>query len=205
MKLETKIRIYRCVIILLLLLYIIFIAYEESHPYTEEGTSFMDEEPTIQRQPNDPNIRIEGETVYFGGNSTAPQYIWEDDFDLFYGFSEEEVDLMAACVFFEAGNQSMEGKRLVVDVILNRMTSSRFPETVSGVLSAPGQFVTWKKIKKVDPNDIPFSCYGAVIAEISAECRYDEFLGFNVYFFSSDNWNSRVHLAKVGDHYFGGL
>lgn len=201
-----RIRLLRCFIILLLLWDILVTGYVLSIPYVEEYSNTGEK----KELPEGSNISIEGETVIFGGNITAPkpdevEDIGSESEDLFYGYSEEDIDLMAACVYFEAGNQSMEGKRLVADVILNRVASSRFPDTVVEVLSATGQFSTWKKIKVSSPEDIPIDCYGAVIAEISADEKYDASLGYTVYFFSSESWNSSVHLAKVGAHYFGGM
>jgi N-acetylmuramoyl-L-alanine amidase len=51
-----------------------------------------------------------------------------------------EMELIAQLVQAEAGNQSLEGKRLVVDVILNRVADPRFPDTVEEVIFQPGQF-----------------------------------------------------------------
>lgn len=199
-----KIRLLRCFIIFLLLWDILVTGYVLSIPYVEEYSNAGEK----KELPENSNISIEGETVIFGGNITAPkpdEVTVSESEDLFYGYSEKDIDLMAACVYFEAGNQSMEGKRLVADVILNRVASSRFPNSVYDVLSAPGQFSTWKKIKVSDPEDIPINCYGAVLSEISAKEKYDASLGYTVYFFSSESWNSSVHLAKIGAHYFGGM
>lgn len=195
MKMETKIRIYRCAVILLLLWDVWVTGYILSHPYKEE---YVPETSTYEID----DITIEGDTVIFGGNSTAPSNpeYGETLEDSFYGFTEQEIDLMAACVYYEAGNQSMTGKRLVVDVILNRVRSGRFPDTILEVLSQDGQFTTWKKIKNSNPEDIPIDCYGAVLAEIgNMELSYD------VFFFSSEGWNSSVHVVIEDDHYFGGI
>lgn len=51
-----------------------------------------------------------------------------------------EMELIAQLVQAEAGNQSLEGKRLVVDVVLNRVADPRFPDTVEEVIFQPGQF-----------------------------------------------------------------
>ncbi len=51
-----------------------------------------------------------------------------------------DINLMARMVQAEAGNQIDDGQRLVIDCGLNRMESEYFPDTVSGVINAPGQF-----------------------------------------------------------------
>ena len=40
----------------------------------------------------------------------------------------DELELMAICVEAEAGNQSLTGKRMVADVILNRVDNPDFPD-----------------------------------------------------------------------------
>lgn len=139
---------------------------------------------------NEEESKEEEQVIACGGNITAPKYYMEAEDDLYLGYSEEDIDLLAACVYFEAGNQSMEGKRLVVDVILNRCESDRFPDSIRGVLSAPGQFVTYNRIVSCSYDDVPIDCYGAVLAEIEARnngIKLDENLyGYNVYFFSSN-------------------
>lgn len=52
----------------------------------------------------------------------------------------DSIDMLARCVQAEAGNQGLMGKQLVVDVILNRVDSPRFPNDVASVISQPGQF-----------------------------------------------------------------
>lgn len=55
-------------------------------------------------------------------------------------FTEEEIFLIAWCMVGEAEGEPEEGKRLVIDVILNRIDSPRFDDTVYDVIYAPGQF-----------------------------------------------------------------
>ena len=56
--------------------------------------------------------------------------------------TDYEKDLICRIAWLEAGNQSMEGKRAVVEVILNRLMDPIWPSTIEGVLSAPNQFST---------------------------------------------------------------
>ena len=48
--------------------------------------------------------------------------------------------LLAVIIYCEAGNQSYEGKVAVGNVVLNRVASPRFPNTIREVIYAPGQF-----------------------------------------------------------------
>lgn len=51
-----------------------------------------------------------------------------------------EIDLIALVTMAEAEGESSHGKRLVIDVILNRVDSPYFPETVEGVIYQRNQF-----------------------------------------------------------------
>ena len=55
-------------------------------------------------------------------------------------YDEETLTLLARVITHESGNQSLEGKMAVGNVILNRVNHSRFPNTVSEVIYQKGQF-----------------------------------------------------------------
>jgi N-acetylmuramoyl-L-alanine amidase len=56
------------------------------------------------------------------------------------GFSESDINLMANAVYGEARGEPYEGQVAVAAVILNRVQSASFPNTVSGVIFQPGAF-----------------------------------------------------------------
>ncbi|RUS45742.1 cell wall hydrolase [Cohnella sp. AR92] len=51
-----------------------------------------------------------------------------------------DVALLAKLIQVEAGYESYEGKLAIANVVLNRVKSGKFPDTVSGVIYAAGQF-----------------------------------------------------------------
>lgn len=51
-----------------------------------------------------------------------------------YRLSEEDLNLLLRIVEAEAGNQDEEGKLLVANVVLNRVESEKFPDTVTEVV-----------------------------------------------------------------------
>lgn len=55
-------------------------------------------------------------------------------------FTDAEIDLIALVTMAEAEGESSYGKRLVIDVILNRVDSPHFPDTVEGVIYQRNQF-----------------------------------------------------------------
>lgn len=116
-------------------------------------------------------------------------------------YTKEEIELLASCVFAEAGDQDLKGKRLVVDTILNRVdsTSGYFPDTIEEVIKQKNQFSTWPSaIKTATPS---YSDYLAVFQELSVpkEKRVDD----KVMYFTAGRYNSYGTPAyQYGDHYF---
>ncbi|WP_332631399.1 cell wall hydrolase [Halalkalibacter flavus] len=54
--------------------------------------------------------------------------------------SEKELDLLARIVRAEAQTEPFKGKVAVADVVLNRLESPQFPDTIKEVIYEPGQF-----------------------------------------------------------------
>ena len=52
-----------------------------------------------------------------------------------------EEELLASIIFCEAGNQSYEGQVAVGAVVMNRIRSEGFPDSMEEVIYQPGQFV----------------------------------------------------------------
>lgn len=59
---------------------------------------------------------------------------------LYYGYTLEEITYLEKCVQAEAGDQGYLGKCYVVDVILNRIDSDDFPNTITEVINQKNQF-----------------------------------------------------------------
>lgn len=79
----------------------------------------------------------------------------------------EELMLLAQIVYAEAGNQPFEGKVAVAAVVLNRVESSIYPDSINEVIFQKSQFSPVKdgKImacgKEVKEGEIPQSCIEA--------------------------------------------
>ena len=113
-----------------------------------------------------------------------------------------ELELLAAVVEAEAGNQDMIGKRLVVDVVLNRVDSPLFPDTIMETLEQPGQFTTmWNGAVEDAGYHMQQDDYDAVMMEVTGK-RLD----YDIYFFTAGEYNASCKPAYIhGDHYFGYL
>ncbi len=113
--------------------------------------------------------------------------------------TDEEIDLIALVTMAEAEGECELGKRLVIDTILNRVESERFPDTVADVIYAKNQFSSmWNG--RVD------RCY--VRDDICELVRQEAMSRTNedVLFFTSIGYlNFSEPLFQVGNHYFSTL
>lgn len=79
-----------------------------------------------------------------------------------------DVTLLAALIQCEAGRESYEGKLAVGAVVMNRVRSGSYPNSVSGVINAPSQFppATNGKVAAVVAKGPSASCVQAAQAAI---------------------------------------
>lgn len=107
-----------------------------------------------------------------------------------------ELDLLMRCVQAEAGNQPIEGKQACAEVIRNRVNDPRFPDTIFGVITEPGQFSVYKNgsIWNVIPDDDTKKAVEAALAGSSV-------LPADYVFFNNRPIGSDV--IQIKDHYFG--
>lgn len=55
-------------------------------------------------------------------------------------YSSSDLRMLSSIIYSEAGNQVYAGKKAVGIVVMNRVKSSKFPNTISGVIYQSGQF-----------------------------------------------------------------
>lgn len=112
-----------------------------------------------------------------------------------------DTNLLARCVYGEARGESYKGQVAVAAVILNRVKSSSFPNSVAGVIYQPGAFsVVSDGQINLSPNDT------AVKAVKDAMNGYDP-TGGCIYYYNpaktSNRWiRSRPIVTTIGRHVF---
>lgn len=109
--------------------------------------------------------------------------------------SADDQTLLAAIIYCEAGNQPHDGKVGVGAVILNRVRSGSFPNSIRAVIYQRGQFgpaITGKLDRVLASGNIPEACYQAAA---------DALAGYNpigdALYFGNGNYGQ-----LIGDHYF---
>ena len=109
-----------------------------------------------------------------------------------------EMELIAQLVMAEAGNQDLTGKRYVADVILNRVDSDIFPDTVEEVIFQENQFSVIENGAFDEAGwTITEECYEAVKLE------YEERLNYDILYFSRGPSKYASNHFKHQDHWFG--
>ena len=55
-------------------------------------------------------------------------------------YTDEDIRILATTVYYEAGGTTEQLRTYVAQVVLNRVADSRFPSTIYGVITQPGQY-----------------------------------------------------------------
>ena len=148
--------------------------------------------PTVKTTPDTAILpeTIEPENSY-------PRFSYSKD------WGAEDSYLLAKIAMAEAEGESIQGKTLVILVVLNRVHNADFPNTIQDVIFEENQFtpVINGRFDKVEPDA---DCWEAV--QVVMEAQYDYSDGA-LYFEScddADNWHSRNldYLYQCGNHKF---
>ena len=83
----------------------------------------------------------------------------------------DELRLLGALIYCEAGNQPYEGMVAVGAVVMNRVKSGAYPNTIHSVIYAAGQFTPAMtgKVAKAYEGNVPELCLQAAQAAINGE------------------------------------
>lgn len=138
-------------------------------------------------------------------DESATSQLYETNFHSIMSCDWDADDsyLLARIAMAEAEGEDTEGKAYVIMVVLNRMLSDEFPDTIGGVIFQDNQFspVSNGRFDSVEPND---DCWDAL--NMIQVDKWDKSQGA-LYFEScesEDNWHSRnlEYLFTHGKHRF---
>ncbi|WP_379154518.1 cell wall hydrolase [Paenibacillus sp. sgz5001063] len=121
-----------------------------------------------------------------------------------YAVSEEDLLLLQKIVMAEAEGEPYQGKVAVANVVLNRLRSANFPDTIHDVIYQKSQFspVANGRLKRVKPN-------GDSIKAVAAALSGNKAVTDDTYFFLSLKLaqdltvhHSRQYAKTIGNHTF---
>ncbi|MGM0500042.1 MAG: cell wall hydrolase [Bacillota bacterium] len=151
----------------------------------------------VKRFQNDNGLKVDG---VFGQSSF--DLMPELKAELNYNISRDEIILLARIIHGEARGEDFRGKVAVGSVILNRIKSNRFPDTIRDVILQKGQF---SSLMDGQANYYPGE--EELQAARAALLGYDPTLG-SIFFYNPDiatntAWISqRNFVTRIGGHVF---
>lgn len=110
--------------------------------------------------------------------------------------SKDEIDLLAKILFLEANLEPYNGQVAVVETIFNRMIDGYWGDSLYDVLSASGQFVTWKNRNIAKPTAENYRViYDVLDGKTSV-------LGMDYLYFSRGGHRSHGGMIPINNHQF---
>lgn len=117
------------------------------------------------------------------------------------GPNEADVQTLARIIYWEARGEPDEGKLAVGQVVLNRVASDLFPDTIEEVIAQKGQFSPWG-CEGYDAAELPEDCLEAARMVLDGLGE----LPADVLWFRSDQcveaWGIANWYTTIGGHHF---
>lgn len=163
----------------------------------EEELKKLQEEERIKKEKLQEEERIKKET----------EVKYRDEVD----YTQEDLKLLACLVHAEAGDQSYEGKLAVANVVLNRVKSSKYANTIEAVIYQPGQFTVARSgslDKQIDRyEDYSTKSQQLTIKATKAALSGANNIGNRLYFNSYESavnkgYDKKKNCVKIEDHLF---
>ncbi|GBF78412.1 hypothetical protein PA598K_07052 [Paenibacillus sp. 598K] len=119
-----------------------------------------------------------------------------------YALTAQELDLIARIIYSEARGESYEGQVGVGAVILNRLTSELFPDSVREVIIQPNAFtvVANGRYQQLEPDDTALQA--ARDAAAGVDPTEGALFFYNPDISTSTYFDSRIAAVKIGNHQF---
>ena len=158
-----------------------------------EGT--IKEDVSIGESEGTETVEIQPRTVILVSNPSYETDISEPQVEEF-PITDAEIELIALITMAEAEGECEEGKRLVIDTILNRVDSEYFPNTVEGVIYQKDHFSSvWNG--RVNRCYVMDDICQLVKEELISRTNTD------VMFFTAGHYGEYgCPMFPVGNHYF---
>lgn len=108
--------------------------------------------------------------------------------------TNEERNLIAKLICMEAASEPFEGQQAVAEVVLNRLASGRFQNSIHNIIHAQDQFPSVKYLYKAKPD---YSQYKAIDQALNGPYVLPEDVVFYAKFKMNENY-----WGQIGNHYF---
>lgn len=124
-------------------------------------------------------------------------------------YTENDVYLLAQLISHEAGGEGLNGWIAVGEVVMNRVRSELFPNTIEEVVFAPGQFSNNDRIRKITPRQEIIQTAREILNGRLSVLNNENALYFRnplttegIKATESVDWGEHKYLTCVGHHAF---
>lgn len=183
--------------------------FNHFYVYTEDNTNIYDDNFVIinqttfndkfeviyydeEKNPDYYEILYNNTSAYINKNSCSTNSLQNNRWNI--TLSNEDIELIAKIVYIEARGEPLSGQEGVVEVILNRITSNEFPNTVYDVVSAHNQFESFELLDKALPNETQYAAINNVLYQNHNN------VNDSIYFATSPLTNNLI--IQIQNHYF---
>lgn len=201
MKKETYMTIMSCIFVGISILIAIYLTVTDTEPesLSKEVRAEMQSEYEARSRPKEPEVvpvqlpeeTSESEIIYIPEETMQ----YEESGSLIET-TDEDILFLEKCVEAEAGNQPLEGRIMVTDVILNRVKDDDFPDKIYEVITQPYRFTSYWNghMKAAEVSELTRQAVEHELEEVSYP---------GLYFFDDENYNPYgTPWKRVGDLYF---
>ncbi|MFT4146709.1 MAG: cell wall hydrolase [Mobilitalea sp.] len=128
-----------------------------------------------------------------------------------FSYTKDDIMLLACLVHSEAGTQSYEGKLAVANIVLNRVKSRKYPDSIKAVIYQAGQFSVAKSgsLQKQLNNYGNYTSNSQLLSIKAAKAALEgaNNIGTRLYFHTyrsaaKKGYTDKSNSVKLGDHLF---
>lgn len=116
-----------------------------------------------------------------------------------YNATLDDRETLARLVFLEANTESLECQKAIASVVINRVNSGYWGNTVNSVVYAKNQFTPASRIPYTTPTATNYEAVDYVLENGSTLPSYVLYFRAGYHF----NWSGYVPYTSMGNTYFG--
>lgn len=179
-----------------------FVEYGAPPTPTPKHTAKPTATPKPTKTPS-PTVEPTKQPENTGGSESNSGVSSNDYFSSGGGFSADELLLVAQVVQEESKGSGVEARAAVANVIYNRIASSRFPDSVSGVIFQKNQFTVARdedKLRAVVPVSKTIEAVNQIF--IGGDMILPDDVLYFRYSKKGTSWDKRVYYATYGGNSF---
>jgi spore germination cell wall hydrolase CwlJ-like protein len=157
---------------------------------------------TVQKLPDDESADVAADTDEAAEFASLDAAVAAQDAP---AAVDGDLACLAGAIYFESKGEPLKGQLAVADVVINRTKSDRFPDSICGVVTQPGQF-SFVRGGKIPHIDLKRKAYrtALAVAQVALARAWENPAPEALYFHAKrvrPGWG-RARVASIGHHVF---